>query len=429
MIARNLLLFLAAASTLPAGSAIFLHPDGTGLGHWNAGRLLVAGPDGMMNWDRLDALAAYRPHQANWLSTTSHAGATVHAYGRKVHYDSFGMNRTLPLTAASGSDLPLMLEAREAGIRTGLVNSGHIGEPGTAVFAASSDSRGRIFAIAEKVLAAGVDLIFAGGEAYLIPEEETGAFGEKGLRTDGRNLLREAEERGYQVIHTREELLDLPPDTGKVIGIFAPFDTFHNGTEEDLAEEGRLPYRPDAPTLAEMTAAALAILGSDPDREFFLVAEEEGTDNLSNYNNAAGMLEAVARADAAIGVALEFLADQPDRETFLLVGSDSDAGSPTVVAPRDAGADVLLPNRDKNGAPVDGRNGTGGEPFLSLPDANGNRHPFGIAWATTGDVPGSVVNKAHGPGSDRLGSTIDNTGVYRLLYAALFGKEALTAPQ
>ncbi|MGE9289455.1 MAG: alkaline phosphatase, partial [Puniceicoccales bacterium] len=82
-----LLPLLAIASPLLGGSAIFIHPDGTGLGHWNAARLLLVGPDGMTNWDQLDVLSAYRPHQKNWLSTTSHAGATVHAYGKKVHYD------------------------------------------------------------------------------------------------------------------------------------------------------------------------------------------------------------------------------------------------------------------------------------------------------------------------------------------------------
>lgn len=66
------------------GSVIFLHPDGTGLGHWNAARLVSAGPDGDLNWDRLERLAAYRVHQKGWLATTSNAGGTVHAYGKKV---------------------------------------------------------------------------------------------------------------------------------------------------------------------------------------------------------------------------------------------------------------------------------------------------------------------------------------------------------
>lgn len=419
IIRRILLALFASASALSGASAIFLHPDGTGLGHWNAARLLIVGPDGMTNWDKLEVLAAYRPHQKNWLSTTSHAGATVHAYGKKVHHNSFGMDRDQALLSASGSPLSLLQEAQAAGLRTGTVNSGHIAEPGTAVFATSSDSRNKVLEIAEGVMKSGLDVLFAGGERMLIPTGEVGYFGEEGLRMDGRNLLEEARAEGYRVIFTREELTSLPSDTEKVIGIFAPGNTYNDQAEEEVQQKGISLYREDAPTLAEMTAAALRILGSDPEKDFFAVIEEEGSDNFSNHNNAGGMLESVIRADAAIGVALQFMENNPDRPTLLLVGSDSDAGHPTVIAPRETSLDEPLPPEDKNGAPIDGINGSGGEPFISLPDAFGNRHPFGIAWATRHDMPGSVVNKAHGYRSEMLGSSVDNTDIYQILRAVL----------
>ncbi|MEM9018911.1 MAG: alkaline phosphatase, partial [Verrucomicrobiota bacterium] len=412
-----------------SGSVIFLHPDGTGLGHWNAMRLLTVGPDGITHWDSLERLAAYRPHQKNWLSTTSHAGATVHAYGKKVHHDSFGMDRDQPILSASGSPLTILQEAQSYGVRTGIVNSGHIAEPGTAVFVASSESRKNTLEIAASVMESGTDVIFAGGELQLIPENAVGHFGLNGLRTDGRNLLKEAEERGYKVIFTREELRALGPETEKVIGIFAPGDTYNFGKEIMIQKMGVPLYRPDAPTIAEMTAAALRVLGEDPSKEFFLIAEEEGTDNFSNSNNAAGMLEAAARADEAIGIALEYLSNHPDRDTLLLVASDSDAGHPTVFAPREVDVDTLLPERDDNGAPIHGPDGIGGAPFVSLPDSFGNRHPFGIAWATYYDFPGSVVAKANGYQSESLGSDFDNTDIYQLIRKALFGSDPLNSEE
>ncbi len=418
----RILLFLASAAFVSAGSAIFIHPDGTGLGHWNAARLLTVGPDGQSNWDKLDVLAAYRPHQANWLSTSSHAGATVHAYGKKVHWDSFGLDREEPITAVSGFNGSILMEAQKKELRTGLVNSGHIAEPGTAVFAASSKTRKDKTGIAAKVIESGTDVILCGGEVLLLPEGETGFFGVEGERSDGRNLIEEAREKGYVVVRTRGELLALPADTEKVLGIFAAGHTFNDQTEEKLAEKSLPLYEPDAPTFAEMTAAALRILSSDPGKDFLLVAEEEGSDNFSNENNAAGMLEATIRADEAIGVALAFLEDNPDRPTLLLVGADSDAGHPTVLPPRGSEPGTPLPERDLNGAPIDGRHGSGGEPFLSEPDALGNRHPFGIAWPTAWDVPGSVVAKAHGAGAEDIPSTLDNTDIYPILYRALFGR-------
>ena len=219
LVTALLCLFATAPLGAAAASAVFIHPDGTGLGHWNAARLLYAGPDGQLNWDRMDRLAAYRPHQKNWLSTSSHAGATVHAWGKKVHHDSYGLDRDQDLVAASGADVGIMQEAMAAGHRVGIVNSGHIGEPGTGVFLASNESRNNVTEIAADVFASGADLIFVGGEIFLLPNDVTGVHGQLGVRDDGRNLIDEARSAGYTVIFTREELMALEAGVDKVIGI------------------------------------------------------------------------------------------------------------------------------------------------------------------------------------------------------------------
>jgi len=417
-------LTLLTAALLPGtalgASAILIHSDGTGLGHWNAARLLYAGPDGQLNWDRLERLAAYRAHQKNWLSSTSHAGATVHAYGQKVHHDSYGLDRDQALVAASGRPMSLMMEAMDGGKRVGIVNTGHIGEPGTGVFLTSNESRRNVEQIAVGVMESGADLIFVGGEIFLLPDGELGQHGQPGVRRDGRNLITEARERGYTVIFTREELLALDPQTDKVIGIFAAVDTYNDLRESQLAEQGLPTYNPNQPALDEMVAKALEVLASDPEREFFLVAEEEGTDNFSNRTNARGMLDAIGRADRAIGVALDFMAEHSDRPMLLLVGSDSDAGSPGIWAPREPGEGFELPAQTDTGAELDGPEGSGGQPFLSQPDQFGNRHIFGIAWVMSNDQQGSTVAKAHGYGSERLPVDLDNSGIYRILHSVLF---------
>ena len=409
---------LAARDT---GSAIFIHPDGTGLGHWNAARHFYVGPDGMLNWDRMERLAAYRVHQKNWLSTTSHAGATVHAYGRKVHYESFGLDRDHPVTSLSGKQMTLLEEAMDKGLRGGLINSGQIGEPGTAVFSSRSESRGAITDIAAQVFSSGIDVLFCGGEIYLLPEGSIGHHGMTGVRTDGRDLLSEARARGYTVIFTREELRKLPPETEKVIGIFAARNTYKDETVAVLKAAGLDSYDPAAPSFEEMVSAALKILGSDPEREFLLVAEEEGSDNFSNKMNAAGMLEAVGRADRAIGAAIDYMEFHAVRNIFLLVAADSDAGHPGVWSPKHWTSDIRLPETSGSGAQMHGPEGQGGAPFWSKPDRFGNRYPFGIAWGTAQDMPGSAVAKAHGYRSDLLRSSLDNTDVYRILYEVMFG--------
>ena len=171
-----------------------------------------------------------------------------------------------------------------------------------------------------------------------------------------------------------------------------------------------------------MLRAALAVLSRSP-RRFLLVAEEEATDNLGNANNAPASLEALGRADEGIGVALEHLALHP--ATLVLVAADSDAGGLEVVAgtPDAMPPDRPLPPREANGAPLDGREGAGTLPFLAAPDRAGRRLPFGIAWATDRDSAGGIVARAAGLGREAVGTSFDNTDVYRAMYRVLFGRE------
>lgn len=405
------------------GNVVFIHPDGTGVGHWNILRMLTVGPDGLTHWDQMDRLGVYRPHQSNYLSTTSHAGATVHAYGKKVHYDSYGLDRTDPLTALSGKEMTILQEAQSEGLRVGIVNSGHIGEPGTGVFLASSEKRSNVELIAAQIFESGAHVIFCGGEIYCLPKGEVGVHGKEGVREDGRNLLEEAKAAGYTVIFTKEELFNVPVETEKVIGIFAARNTYNDRAEEILAESGLPAYNPDEPSFDEMVDVALKVLSNDPQKRFFLVAEEEGTDNFSNNTNAYGTVEALKRTDAAIGIVMDFMENREKQDTLLVVAADSDAGHPSIWSPRGLKERETVPEKTDTGAQLDGTTGTGTAPFLTLPDANGNTYGFGIAWPMSGDGYGSAITKAHGYGSEHLGVTVDNSDIYRLCYKVLFDKD------
>ena len=402
------------------GSAIFLHPDGAAVSHWSAARLLLAGPDGEIHWDRLPAVGVYRGHLSNSVASSSHGGATAHAYGVKVLHDSFGMDGTDTLTALSGFRGSLMAEARESGIHTGLVNSGHLAEPGTAVWAASAPSRADVDAITLQLVESGTRVILGGGEVLLLPAGEVGRHGQPGLRQDGRNLLERAAELGYTIVYDRDALLALPDTVERVLGVFAAGNTFNDRSEEDLRTLDLPPYAPDAPTLEEMTEVALRIL-SAPGGRFFLVVEEEGSDNLANQNNAPGTMEALARADAALGVALDFVDRNP--ETLLLTAADSDAGGLAVHAVRDSSAfEQPLPPTMGNGAPLDGREGTASPPFVAAADRAGIRLRFGIAWSGFADMMAGIVARAAGLNAELLPTSVDNTDVYRMLYGTLFGR-------
>jgi len=403
------------------GSAIFIHPDGSGVSAWGAARLLTVGPDGTMNWDRMERIGVYRGHMKTSMGATSHGGATSHAFGVKVHWDSYGMDGTTPLISLSGKPYSILREAREAGLATALVNSGHLAEPGTGVFAASSPQRAATDDITLQIIEGGTDIILGGGEILLLPEGVVGRFRQPGVRRDGMNLIERAQELGYRVVYTREELLALPPGTGKVLGVFGAGHTFVDQSEEELAAAGLPLYHYWAPTVGEMTEAALSFLEATG-RRFLLVAEEEGSDNFANHNNALGALTALARADEAMGVALDFVERNP--ETLVITAADSDAGGMQVYPIQDADSLVAerpLPPTTRNGGALDGREGTGTPPFMSQPDQFGNRWPFGIAWASFDDNLGGIVARAHGLNAELLPISVDNTDIYRMIYATLFG--------
>lgn len=411
-------LMLAAMASAAGSNVIFIHPDGAGISHWQAARFYWAGPDADLNWDRLPHIAVYRGHMADSLSATSNGGGTTHAYGVKVGSGAFGTDGKNPgrPRSASGKKQSLMHEAIEARIRTGLVNSGSLVEPGTACFVASVPFRDEEAEIARQLVESGVDVILGGGEEWLVPKEKSGRHVEKGRREDGLDLIERARSLGYHVVYNREELAAVPKEVKKLLGVFAAKNTFNDMDESSMAKKKVPAYAADAPTLAEMTGAALALLGGE---RFFLVVEEEGADNFSNYNNGWGTLDALKRADDALGAALDFV--EKNKDTLLVTAADSSAGAMDVYGFPGVPAKMLkaLEGRDPNGAPYG--LAEGGQVYLAQPDKRGKRLPFVLVWGTTNDTSGGILVRAAGKNAGRVRGTYDNTEIHRLMRETLFG--------
>jgi len=423
MLAGMVLLVLTvrgAGSDRELGNVIFIHPDGTGVAHWQAARFLLVGPDGDLFWDRLPHVAIYRGHPSDCLTASSNAGATMHAYGIKVGFNSFGTGEDGKRPKAlSGFDGSIMHEAVAKGLRTGLINSGSVVEPGTSAFVASVASRRDGSAdVTRQVVESGVDVILSGGEEWFLPEGVAGRHTASGKRQDGLNLIERAKELGYQVVFTGEELAALPAATERVLGIFSEAHMFNDQPEEVLKEQGAPTFKEGTPTLREMTSEALRFL-SGRDTRFFLVVEEEGTDNFGNQMNATGTLDALARADETYGLALEFLEKHPD--TLIITAADSSAGGMDVLSfPPERMAKLENVEKDPSGAHWD--RAMDGNWFLAAPDRAGKRHPFLITWASSSDVSGGIVARAAGMNAKLVQGSFDNTRIYEVMHQTLFGK-------
>lgn len=404
-----------AAAAAPR-SAIFLHPDGMGANTWAALRMHAVGPDGRLAWDRLPRLAVYVGPMLDSINASSNGGATSHAYGIRARLDSFGSldGKSAP-KALSGQTMSVMHEARAAGKAIAIVNSSTLTEPGTAAFLVSVEDRDNDVEIAALLLAQAPDIMLGGGEQFFLPRGVRGVHGE-GVRDDGRNLVDEAREAGYSVVHTRDELLALPSTARRVLGLFAAEHTFNEANEAQLARLGLPAFQPQAPRFDEMVAAALTRLREAP-LGYLLVGNEEGTDNLSGENNTPAVLEAAAGADRAIALAIDEARRNP--ALTLLVASDSDNGGMNATSDDLDELPRPLPKRTGNGSPLDS---DGGKPYLSAADARGKRIAFYITWASDSDSAGGTVARGTGPGAELIHGTIDSTDIYRALYLGLFDK-------
>jgi len=263
------------------------------------------------------------------------------------------------------------------------------------------------------------------------------------------------------VIRTRDEFDALwaeiqadPEYIPMVLGLFARDDIFNDTTEERIialglvddsmagTKDGRLILwgsRPgtlgfNPPTPAEMNMMALEILRRESERvglPFLLISEVESADNLPNNANAIGTLRAGKYADDAIGVFIDFIEANPN--TMVLVAADSDAGGMQIFSPPpQSGGRVTTSTGNPTGIgfnigfPLDGIEGQNTAPFVAAPDAFGREIEFAIGWVGTNDVAGGIVSRGMGLNSELLrtefSARFDNSDVYRMLYATLFGR-------
>ncbi len=335
----------------------------------------------------------------------------------RVREKNFGLDdfTGLPIVNAVGRRETLMQEAKRRGLRVGVINSGSITEPGTAVFLASAKNRDDYEVITASVLESGADIIMGGGEEWMLPEGVIGRHG-VGRRTDQRNLILETQSRGYIVVYDKTDLVNTTSNTTKLLGVFANKHTFRDLPQDVLTAQNKSHYWESAPTVAEMTHKALEILQGS---RFFLVVEEEGADNFANVNNAPGVLEALRRADEALGVARKFLQHNPD--TLVVTTADSEAGGWDVIGINPDCHEqrkYVMIGRYSNGAPY-GLNASG-EPFLTAPDATGRRLEFVLTWATKSDTSGGIIVRAEGKDADKVRGSLSNIDIYAIMRGALF---------
>lgn len=262
------------------------------------------------------------PYAYDRVLTDSAAAAAQMATGRRA------LTETLSVDPETAEPIPTILEwAEERGLATGLVSNMRLTHATPAAFKVHARSR----YVPEPELAEQlftepeVEVLLGGGGRAMVPEGQRAAGSVPGLpeatdgdsnRSDDRNLIADAESRGYTVVGDREGLA-AARGAERLLGIFAashlPYvlDRSFGGLDDSI------------PSLAEMTDAALASLSGDADG-FFLMVEGGLIDYAGHENDAGAMLAEILDFDAAVGAAYDFAAARED--TLVLVTADHGTG-------------------------------------------------------------------------------------------------------
>jgi len=362
---------------------IFFLSDGMGPAHLTLARDSGACGDALVLDDHL--VGASRTRSTDSLVTDSAAGATAYATGHRTYNHVVGevpegADRDVDFTGegrgvqngqnATSSRRPIrpagtIVEgAQLAGMRTGVVTTTRVTHATPASFSSHVADRDDENEIAlEQVYSLDLNVILGGGASRFLGKD---AFPARSTRDDARDLMADAEHRGYAIARDagslRETVAEMVAEESsgersrggnasaapfakrqfgpRVLGLFADSHLAYeiDGLAGDgLAgfRNGATPSREDfeAPSLVTMLDAALAVLDArfaehDNDEGFFLLVEAGRVDHAAHANDAGAVVGEICAYDRAFKRAVEYVASRDD--ALVVATSDHDTGGVSV---------------------------------------------------------------------------------------------------
>jgi alkaline phosphatase len=386
----------AAQAKAPAAkNVIFINGDGMGAAAREAGRLHLAGLNGQLAMDKLAASGQLTtsPDDPKAVITDSAAAATAWATGEKTYNGAVSVD-------VDGNPLATLgQQAKAAGKSTGLVTTAQVTDASPAAFFANSADRAKQDDIARQYLEVSKpDVILGGGEDWWLPKGTPGAFEDKpaedtaegSVGTQG-NLINKAKKAGYSYVSSAKALGSAKD--GKILGLFANEEMFQQ------RPEGQGDVYSPVVDLATMTTKALGSLEKNK-KGFFLMVEEEGTDEFAHSNNGTRVLQSLQQLEKTVAVARAYVATHPD--TLLVVTGDHETGGLAVEE---------TDTTDESGDAISAEDG----PFT----VHGSDKSFYIDWTTSGHTSVNVPVTASGPLSGQFSGEHANTYVHEVLKQVL----------
>lgn len=259
------------------------------------------------NWTQLykDRLAVRRLVETNCadsLVTDSAAASSAWGIGKRVNM------RSVNVTPEGASPTPLGIFAKEKGKSVGMVTTARITHATPAGFAANVPHRDMESVIAEQYLERKIDVLLGGGDEHFNPEK----------REDGKDLYSAFSAKGYQVLKSKEELLNKGMSGEALLGVFSEDHIPYWIDRENIEAIGS-----KTPSLEEMTEIALKRLQKNP-TGFLLQVEAGRVDHAGHANDAAAIVTEQLEFDRTIKLVRKFAEANPD--TMVIVTTDHGTG-------------------------------------------------------------------------------------------------------
>jgi alkaline phosphatase len=459
------------SATAPrAKNVILFIGDGMGISTITAARILEgqnkgqSGEDNRLSFEEFPQLALVRTFSADQQVPDSAPTMTAMVTGWRANDGALSVGpevagrETDAARVAAHSYQTILEQAEGKGLSTGIVTTARVTHATPAATYAHTPNRDWEYAgqlpatatlpdigaqlIQRQRTGNGIEVVLGGGRDYLLDRDSTDPEypDEHGLRRDGRNLVREwqAAQPRSQYVWKRDDFLKVDVQhTDHLLGLFEPS---HMQYEADRAQD-----RAGEPSLAEMTAKAIAILAKNR-KGYFLMVEAGRIDHAHHDNNAyRALTDTIALSDAVRAAA----GLTRDRDTLILVTADHShvmtisgypaRGNPILGLVKAPGASA--PALDANGRPyttLSYANGPGfaivdekgGGPRAVNPGRNQNladvdttspdfhqESLVGLAGETHAGE--DVALFARGPGADVVRGVVNQNEIYHIMRRAL----------
>ncbi len=354
------------------------------------------GADHRLNIEKLPHLALLTTHANDFAVADAAAAVSSVATGRKANNRSLGVDN-------GKAALPTLLElARARGRATGIVSNVSLTDATAAAFyAKTSDPLDHETIARQLVEKSDINVLLGGGLENFLPESKDGR------RKDGRDLVLEMRNKGFDIVRTTAELANTPAwRAPKTLGLFAMGDlAFADETAATAAQ----------PSLADLVRRAIQMLQYNS-KGYLLIVDAGLPGKAASTNAGERTLREILALDQAVASAVNYAGE---KALIIVAGKQSIGGLRLNGFPfrKDMGAGILGINAQ--GVPSLTWSTGPGSGTASSPSGVTATEPSAFKTAAAIGTAEDVIAVSSGPGAESLIGFKDNTDIFQLIQKGL----------